>query len=258
MQFGEVGVERHDHVALVEIQRAPHNFFDYKLISDIADAFEEMDRDKECRAIVLAADGKSFCAGANFANPEQIFEKGVSGNGLDLYKEAARLFACRKPVIGAIQGAAIGGGFGLALVPDFRVVCPETRFSANFAKLGIHPGFGMTHTLPRLVGEQKAALLFYTGRRIGGQEALDWGLADILVDQSDLRKAAIDFAAEIATSAPLGVMSVRETMRMGLVEAVKKQTDREFEEQHRLSQTKDHAEGVLSVSERRNGNFIAG
>ena len=88
-----------------------------------------------------------------------------------LYAAAVRLFDTNIPVVAAVQGAAGGGGFGLAVMPDFRVVCPEARFTANFVKLGFHPGFGLTHTLARLIGRQKAHLLFLTGRRITGENA---------------------------------------------------------------------------------------
>ena len=94
------------------------------------------------------------------------------------------MFACRKPVVAAVQGPAIGGGLGVALVADFRVTCAEAKFSANFNRLGFHPGFGLSATLPRLVGVQKAAMLFYTGRRINGTEAAAMGLADLLVPQA--------------------------------------------------------------------------
>ena len=115
-----------------------------------------------------------------------------------------------------MHGAAVGGGLGLALVADFRVTCQEARFSANFNRLGFHPGFGLTATLPRLVGAQQAALLFYTGRRIPGDEAVRIGLADLLVPQAEVRSAAQALALEIAQSAPLAVMSTRETVRRGL------------------------------------------
>ncbi|GIR63405.1 MAG: hypothetical protein CM15mP68_0710 [Pseudomonadota bacterium] len=100
-----------------------------------------------------------------------------------MYAAAARLFATETPVVAAVQGAAVGGGFGLAVMPDFRVVCPEARFTANFVKLGFHPGFALTHTLPRLIGQQQAHKLFLTGRRIGGEEAYAIGLADVLTDK---------------------------------------------------------------------------
>lgn len=250
-QSTDVTVETQGHVAVVEIRRPPHNFFDVALIAAIADAFERIDGETHIRAIVLAAEGKSFCAGADFSRPSP-----TGGARGDLYAEAARLFAAKKPVIGAIQGAAIGGGLGLALVPDFRVVAPEARFAANFVKLGIHPGFGLTLTLPRLIGAQKAALLLYTGRRITGEEALGWGLADELVPQDKLRAAALALASEIAEAAPLAVLSTRATLRQGLVEAFKAQTKHEAAEQARLFATQDYREGVRSVSERRPGKFI--
>ncbi len=140
-------------------------------------------------------------------------------------------------------------------MPDFRVACPEARFTANFVKLGFHPGFGLTWTLPRLVGQQKAALMFMTGRRIDGATAHDWGLVDVLTERANLRDAALALAAEIAENAPLAVMSVRATMRDGIADAIRAQTDREFAEQFRLQQTEDHKEGVRAVAERRPGNF---
>lgn len=251
-QYGDVSVEMVGYVALVEIHRPPHNFFDHDLIRNIADAFEALDATTDCRALVLAAQGKSFCAGANFQSTDS---KPAAINANPLYQEAVRLFACKKPIVGAIHGPAVGGGLGVALVPDFRVVCPETRFAANFVKLGIHPGFGLTHTLPRLIGIQKATQMFLTGRRIDGQTALDWGLADVLTTRDRVRDEAIALATEIAEAAPLAVQSTRATLRGDLAGHIKTQTDHELAEQNRLFKTEDHIEGVRSFSERRPGNF---
>jgi enoyl-CoA hydratase/carnithine racemase len=127
---------------------------------------------------------------------------------------------------------------------------------SNFVKLGFHPGFGITYTLPRIVGEQRAALLCMTGRRINGEQALEWGLADVLAPLDRLLDAAVELAAEIAEAAPLAVQSTRATFRTGVAEAVKKQTDHELVEQSWLRKTKDFAEGVRAVNERRSGNFV--
>jgi enoyl-CoA hydratase/carnithine racemase len=178
-----------------------------------------------------------------------------SNAGKHLYKEASRLFRTKKPIIGAIHGTAVGGGLGLALVPDFRVTCSEARFSANFNRLGFHPGFGLTATLPRLVGEQQAALLFYTGRRIPGDEAVRIGLADLLVPQDEVRKASQALALEIAQSAPLAVVSTRETMRRGLIDEVEAATERELVEQDWLRRTEDFSEGIKAMADRRLPNF---
>src|SRR5204862_8367867 len=161
----------------------------------------------------------------------------------------------RKPIVGAVQGAAVGGGLGLALVPDFRVTCSEARFSANFNRLGFHPGFGLTVTLPRLVGPQQAALLFYTGRRIPGDEAVRIGLADLLVTQEEVRSAAQALALEIAQSSPLAVLAPRETVRRGLIDAVEAATDRQLGEQDWLRRTDDFQEGIKAYAERRLPNF---
>jgi enoyl-CoA hydratase/carnithine racemase len=255
-RYGDVAVALADHIATVEIQRGPNNFFDTDLIRSLAAAFEALDNEAECRAIVLAAEGKHFCAGANFHTGQAERDLRDVATGNPLYAEAVRLFACKKPTVGAIQGAAIGGGFGLALVPDFRVLCSETRFSANFVKLGFHPGFGLTYTLPRLIGWQRANLIFYTGRRIGGEEAFAWGLGEVLTEQDNVRAAALELAKEIAENAPLAVQSTRATMRAGIAAAVKSATDHEFKEQHWLQKTEDHKEGIRAVAERRPGRFV--
>jgi enoyl-CoA hydratase/carnithine racemase len=257
MNYDGLGITIDNYVAVVEIQRGPNNFFDTQMIRDLADAFGKFEASNEVRAVVLCSEGKHFCAGNNFGsssgNEERAERKASDGN--PLYAEAVKLFDTNIPVVAAVQGAAVGGGFGLAVMPDFRVVSPETRLTANFVKLGFHPGFGLTHTLARLIGQQKAHLLFLTGRRITGTEAYEMGLADVLTDKENLRAEAIKLAAEIAENAPLAVASVRATMRAGLSSAVKTQTDHEFLEQHRLQQTADFREGVKAVAERRAGNF---
>jgi enoyl-CoA hydratase/carnithine racemase len=251
----DLDVSVDDHVAIVEIQRSPHNYFDFALIGALAQAFEDLGADDDCRAIVLCAHGKSFCAGANFGDKDtgtRADEKRQSGH---LYQEAVRLFRTPKPVIGVIQGAAIGGGLGLALMPDFRIACPEARFSANFTRLGFHPGFGLTTTLPELIGTSKAAMMFYTSRRIKGEEAYAMGLADVLVPLEKLREAAMDLATEISQCSPLGVVETRATLRQGLADRVKAATDHELEVQDRLRATEDFKEGVKAMAERRIPNF---
>ncbi|WP_166261985.1 enoyl-CoA hydratase/isomerase family protein [Marinobacter salicampi] len=254
--FDDIGVQWHGYVAVVEIRRPPLNFFDVALIEHIADTFEALEQDDQCRAIVLAAEGKAFCAGADFtSNGSDLFKPDSANNAISLYKAAARLYACKKPIVGAIHGAAIGGGFGLSLVPDFRVVSPEARFAANFVQLGIHPGFGISLVVPRLIGQQKANLMLLTGRRVKGEEALEFGLADKLVPAENVREEAIALATEIAQCAPFAVESTRATLRQGLVAELKQRLDHEFAEQVWLAKTADHKEGMAAVAERRPGKF---
>jgi enoyl-CoA hydratase/carnithine racemase len=260
-KFTEIGVEKHGHVGLIEIRRPPLNFFDVVLINQIADALEEFDRDVEIRASVLAAQGKAFCAGANFTDPvrqEQESRDSDPASHLPinhLYVQAVRIFRNKKPIVAAVHGAAIGGGLGLAVSADFRVTCPEARFAANFTKLGFHPGFGLTATLPELVGKNNAELIFYTSRRITGEDATRMGLANVCVPQDQVRAEAMKLANEIAECSPLGLISTRATMRAGLADRVLAATNHELAEQNKLRATEDFKEGVKATNERRAANF---
>jgi enoyl-CoA hydratase/carnithine racemase len=253
--FGEnVSLAVDGYVAVLTIDRAPHNHVSVELMRDLADALEAIDGERELRAVVLQAAGKNFCAGADLVSPE-----GVGGQGMDginpLYTQAVRLFSAEKPIVAAVQGAAVGAGLGLALVADFRVASPDARFTANFVKLGFHPGFGITYTLPRLIGPTRAELMCLTGRRVKAEDGLAWGLVDEVAPLEDLRAAALRLAAEIAENAPLALVSTRKTLRGDLAAAVRAQTDIEFREQSILRATEDFKEGVRSVAERRAGNF---
>ncbi|SNQ51180.1 Short chain 3-hydroxyacyl-CoA dehydrogenase / enoyl-CoA hydratase [Frankia canadensis] len=251
----DIAVEtRPDHVAVVEIRRPPHNYFDLPLVTALADAYDELAAGGDARAVVLAAAGRHFCVGADLGGASSAEPVTVQGAPA-LYEEAIRLFAAPLPVVAAVQGTAIGGGLGLALSTDFRIATPGTRFVANFARLGVHQGFGITVTLPAVVGRQKALDLLYTGRRVTGEEACAIGLADRLVPDDELRAQAVAFAGSIAAAAPLAVRSIRATMWAELIGQIRAATEREASEQAILRATADFAEGVRATAERREPHF---
>lgn len=257
MSFEDIGVELDGHVAVVEMRRPPNNFIDVDLLDHLATSLEELDRDPQCRAVVLAAAGKHFCAGGNLKQrleTEARGEKFVPAKR-HVYKEARRLIATRKPIVAAVHGAAIGAGLGLAVVPDFRVTCKEARFAANFNAIGFHPGFGLTVTLPRLVGPQKARWLMLSGQRISGEEAYAIGLADRLVPQDQVRSVAIEMAQQIAKAAPLSVQATRDCLNAELIPAFRAAIERESFEQNWLRETNDYKEGVEASTERRDPVF---
>jgi enoyl-CoA hydratase/carnithine racemase len=256
LTFGRhVSVSMAAHVAVVTIDRPPYNHVSIELVRDLADALEAIDLRVEIRCSVLQADGKHFCAGADLVSPEGVGASGMTGVD-GLYREAARLFAAKKPLIAAVQGGAIGAGLGLAMVADLRIASPDARFSANFVKLGFHPGFGLTRTLPHLIGQSKAALMFLTGRRVKAEEGLQWGLVDEVAPLEELRPAALRLANEIAANAPLAIVATRKTLRGDLAELVRLQTQIEYREQALLRSTLDFEEGVRAVAERRAGRFV--
>jgi 2-(1,2-epoxy-1,2-dihydrophenyl)acetyl-CoA isomerase len=238
------------HVVQVEINRPPNNFFDLALIRAIADACEAA-ADDGSRAVVLCAAGKHFCAGADFGGGGS--GGATDGDGRHLYDEAIRLFEQPLPIVAAVQGAAVGGGLGLVMAADFRVAGPDARFTANFSRLGFHQGFGLSVTLPAVVGQQAALDLLYTGRRIGTEAAAGLGLVDHVAEEP--RAAAVALAQEIAGSGPLAVRSIRVTMRAALVDAVRAALARERAEQDRLMRTADFREGIAASAARRDPEF---
>ena len=257
MATEEVGYSIAGNVATVEIRRPPNNFLDIDLIAELATVLEGLDDDINVRSIVLAAEGKHFCAGANLKKrlDDQAAGKPPPSPGRHLYHEARRLVATRKPIVAAVHGSAIGAGLGLACVADFRVTCKEARLAANFTAMSYHPGFGLTATLPRIIGPQKAKWLLLSGKRIPGEEAYAMGLADRLVPQDQVRAAAQEMAADLAKAGPLAVQAARDTLNFDLIPAFRAATEREMFEQQVLRESNDYKEGVKAGFDRREPVF---
>jgi len=243
------------HVGLLQFHNPPLNYATVGLLRLLADALERLDAEPQVRAVVLASEGKAFCAGADLISPNGF---GAAGDDplREFYDQALRIFASRKPIVAAIQGAAIGAGLGLALAADFRVATPEARFSANFVKLGFHPGFGLSCTLPRAIGHQRAAQMMLGAGRYKAEELAPWGLVDRMAGADSLRETALAFAGEIAGNAPLSLLATRATLRGDLVEQVRTTLLHEHREQLKLKATEDFAEGVRAMAERRSGVFV--
>ena len=247
--FGEVTVTAMGrHVAEVELHRPPANYFNAALLEGIVDSIRWADR-HGCRAVVLCSEGRHFCAGLEFGTGPVPQSDALGA----LYRQAVALVSLPLPVVVAVQGAAVGGGLGLAMAGDFRIGAPDSRFSANFAQLGIHQGFGLSVTLPRAIGHQRALDLLTTGRRITGEEAYRIGVCDRLAE--DPRAEAHRLAGEIAGSAPLAVRSIRATLRAGLVDEFTEAVHHERSEQVRLLATEDSAEGIAASAARRAPRF---
>lgn len=251
--MGDLQVSKEGFVAVLKVNRPPHNFFDQEIIGEIVAAGRCADDDPDARAIVLCSEGKNFCAGANFGESSGGFGPERAETSRRLYTHAAELFTLATPIVAAVQGAAVGGGLGLAVMADFRVAAPSARLHANFARLGFHQGFGLSVTLPRLVGRQKAAEMLLTARAVKGEEALAIGLVDRLDD--DPYAGALALATEIAANAPIAVRSIRETLRGSLADEVKAVLDRELAEQTQQWATEDFKEGIAANLERREARF---
>ncbi|HUY64610.1 MAG TPA: enoyl-CoA hydratase/isomerase family protein [Acidimicrobiales bacterium] len=252
----DVTVERRQAVAVITLRRPPHNLLTEPTLHRLADAVHSLPG--EVRAAVVCSEGRSFCAGADFrsADAPDPTSGGAFAKQTGLfYTQAARLFDSPVPLVAAMQGAAIGAGFGLALACDVRVMGDQAWFQANFVRLGIHPGFALSALLPEVVGAGRAAELFLTARRVGAEEALRIGLAQMVVPAGAELDAAATLAADIASGAPLAVASTRATLRQGLVERARVAMAHELDEQSVLAGTADAVEGVAAVLEGRPPRF---
>jgi enoyl-CoA hydratase/carnithine racemase len=252
----EVSLKKMGHVARITFAKPPFNYACPALLRGIADALDEIDGDPEIRCSVLSSEGKNFCAGADLAGDESIVgEDGMGAIG-QLYVQAERLLRRRKPMVAAVQGGAIGAGLGLAMTADFRVASPSARFSSNFVRLGFHPGFALTCTLPKVIGGQKARGMSLSAARVKPADAFAWGLADRLAeDEAGLLDAAHEMAGTIAENAPLALVAVRSTIVGTLADEAVAAMRHEHEQQTLLKVTDDYREGVASVFERRDAHF---
>jgi 2-(1,2-epoxy-1,2-dihydrophenyl)acetyl-CoA isomerase len=242
-------VSRSDDVVEIEIDHGPANHLNAPIVAAIVAACREA-AESGARAVVLCSAGRHFCAGVDL-----VGEHNTTFDGRHLYDHGADLIEQPLPIVAAIQGAAIGGGLGLALLADLRVAAPEARLSANFATLGLHPGFGTTVTLPLTVGQAEARRLFYTGVRVSGEEAVRLGLCSEVVPLDQLREVAHHHAAQIARSAPLAVQAIRRTLWQPVLEQYQTAIQHERREQDRLRATDDFVEGVEAMKERREPRF---
>ena len=240
-------------VAIVEFSRGPANYLSGSLLVDIAGRLDALAADGRTRTVVLCSTGRHFCAGAALADSDDM--KDPVRGAADIYAAGTRLIEQPLPVVVAVQGAAVGGGLGLALAFDYRVATPATRFTANFARIGLHQGFGLTATLPDVVGPRVARDLLYSGRSVRGEEAHLIGLCDRLVSEDDLRGEAVRLAVSLAAGAPLAVRAIRATMRQALVGSFREVVAHELAEQAALFATADFAEGVRAAAERREPRF---
>jgi enoyl-CoA hydratase/carnithine racemase len=248
---------RHDgDVAVVTLRRPPHNLLTEAVLRTLADAIAGLS--STARAAVVCSEGRSFCAGADFRSgdaPDPTAPGSFEERTSAFYQQAVRIFESPVPLVAAVQGGAIGAGFGLALACDLCVVGELGWFQANFVRLGIHPGFALSTTLPAVVGPGRAAELLLTGRRVVAAEAGRIGIAQRVVPAGDETTVAHEIAALIASGAPLAVASTRATLRAGLADAARQAMRHELAEQTALAGSADAVEGVNAMLEGRDPRF---
>ena len=267
MSYKTVILEKADMIATITLNRPEqNNSFDLAMMGEIDAVFNDVSEDPDIRAIILTGAGKAFCSGGDVSYLGTLIEDRAAFSRTTIGDVVRRVGTMPttvlkirnmvKPVIAAINGVAAGGGFGLAIACDMRVVSDKAKFSTIFIKRGVIPDCAATFNLPRLVGMAKACELVLTGRVVDAHEAERIGLANMVVPHDELMKATRDLASEIAQNPPLAVGLAKAALYRGLdAEDIGGQMDYENYTQNALMGTQDFQEGINSFFEKREPIF---
>jgi enoyl-CoA hydratase/carnithine racemase len=247
--------ESKDHVAEITLNRPENrNSMTNDVLEGLAGAIAQARRDPDLRCVIVTGKGKSFCAGADFKSQVQRESGGARlphERSFAMYAPFLSVLDVEVPVIGALNGHAIGGGLGLAVVCDIRVANREARYGANFVQLGLHPGMATTYILPRLVGMPRAAELLLTGRIVSGEEAAAIGLANHAVAPDEVLPKAREIAREIAAAAPIAVRLAKRSLYRHVGYEPRAAAEFEAHVQSRTLETEDSREGIKALLEKR-------
>jgi enoyl-CoA hydratase/carnithine racemase len=230
-----------------------------ELLDGFAAAIAAAQGDALLRCLVITGTGPCFSAGADF---KSIIQREGNGDGdgpvatphqrsYAMYEPFLSVLDIPVPVIGALNGHTVGGGFGLALVCDVRIGARDAKYGANFAKLGLHPGMAITMMLPRLVGASRAAEMLYSAELIDGATAASYGLLSRAVAVEDVLPAALRLAHGIAANAPIAVRSIKRTLNRGLADAAREAARGEAYAQAETLATEDAGEGIAALLAKR-------
>ena len=247
---------REGRVGVITLARPDNrNSMTPELFAAFAEASSRARADREARAIVIVGEGSCFSAGADFKATLQVGEGLPHERSFGMYGPFLSVLEVEVPVIGALQGHAVGGGFGLALVCDIRFANENAKYGANFAKLGLHSGMAISYLLPRLIGVSRAAELLFTGRLVRGHEAAALGLVSEALPGDEVFPRAMALAEEIAGNAPLAVRSMKRALYRGLDWDPRTAAELEAPIQAATLATDDAKEGMAALLEKRSPSF---
>jgi enoyl-CoA hydratase/carnithine racemase len=255
--FASIRVDRPgDGVAVVTVARGDiGNASSPEMLGEIRDAFLALSVEPDVRAIVLAAEGKHFSVGADFAFLQRLTGMAASEIKDTVYANfqgAARaIYRCPKPTLALVQGAAVTVGCEIALACDFRIAADNAMFQESWIKLGIMPPLGGTFLLPRIVGLGRAMEMCLRGKQVRADEALGIGLVSEVASRDDLEARGMELACELASAAPLGYATVKQSIQRALESSMEAEWQANLPNQALLLGSEDHREGLAAVTEKR-------
>jgi enoyl-CoA hydratase len=250
--------ELKDHIATLTLNRPENrNSMTPDVLEGLAEGVARARSDADTRCLIVTGRGKSFCAGADFRSRTARGDTSLAPHerSFAAYAPFLSILDVEVPTIAALNGHAIGGGLGLAVVCDLRVANQDAKYGANFVRLGLHPGMATTYLLPRLMGVARATEFLLTGRIVSGAEAADAGLVNYAVAADEVLPKALELAREIASAAPLAVRWTKRSIHRHLAWDPVEAARFEAHVQSRSFETEDHREGVSALLEKREPVF---
>lgn len=246
------------HVLLVTLNRPESsNAFNTQMANDLVNLFETISMDHNAhRAIILTGAGdRAFCAGGDLKERNGMSNEAWFAQHLVYERMSRAILGCPIPLIGAINGAAFGGGSELTACCDFAFASSHARFAQTEVKLGIIPGAGGTQLLTRAVGERRAKELILSGRIFTAAEACEWGLINAVLPANDLMPYTFEVAEQIAANAPIAVRQAKQAIARGQDMGLAAGLALEIECYNRTVPTTDRREGVSAFNEKRQPAF---
>ena len=259
-------VETTDGVRLIRLNRPEAmNSFGGTLLQEMTEAFVSGKRDDRVKAFVVTGEGRAWCAGADLAgmnrdrtaSTEERFDRRVMA--LDpigaVGQAVMAIYGCDKPTIAAVNGAAAGGGFGLCSSFDIRIASDKARFTTAFMKLALSADCGLSWFLPKLIGPEKAAEMFYTSRVVDSEEALKLGIVSRVVPHEKLLEETMTFARELASKPPTAMTYTRRALQASQITTLEEHLDLEWSTQTKCLAAPEFKEGVAAFLQKRAPDF---
>lgn len=260
MTYNTLKVDKKDSILVIKINRPQIlNALDSEAFDELEKCFDFAKNDLNTKVVVLTGEGKVFCSGGDFSLLKLISESTPDEIRNIVYrvqKQMSKIAEIEKPVIVAINGAAIGAGLGVALLGDIRIAAENAPLSAEFVKVGIIPELGITYNLARIIGYAKAMELALSGRRISGKEAAEIGLVNKAVPLGELEKTTMELALELSSLPPISLRLTKKAMKMGLSGTLDGAFELEATFNSICYATEDHKEAIKAFKEKRAPKFI--
>ena len=252
-----VEVAKRDHYAIVTLNRAEAlNALSTQMAKDIIAVMDELSQDIDVWAVILTGAGeRAFCVGADLKERKGMTKDEMIRQRALFVKAFESVVRFPKPIVAMVNGFAMGGGFEFALCCDMIVAAEEAFVGLPEVGLGIIPGGGGTQNLPRIIGKNKAKELIYTGRKISGQTAFDWGIANRVAPRGELFSVTVDLVREITKNAPLALQQAKLSVELGVEVDLAAGLALEAEAYNRCLYSEDRDEGLKAFNEKRKPNY---